>query len=58
VLTVKLQEALIEHETSKFSTMDPYVVVKFSNQKFTGETVAKGGKNPKFTDVFRFFVNS
>jgi len=38
--------------------MDPYVNIKFSNQKFTGQVVNKGGKNPKFTDTFKFVVNS
>ncbi len=38
--------------------MDPYVSIKFSNQQRTGSVVKKGGKNPKFSDVFRFIVNS
>jgi hypothetical protein len=38
--------------------MDPYVNVKFSNQKYTGEVVKKGGKNPKFSDTMKFIVNS
>lgn len=38
--------------------MDPYVNIKFSNQKKSGAVVKKGGKNPKFNDVFKFIVNS
>lgn len=36
VFEVQLMEANIEHITSRFTTMDPYVVVKFSNQTFKG----------------------
>jgi hypothetical protein len=38
--------------------MDPYVIVKMSNQTFTGNVVPKGGCEPKFSDSFTFFVNS
>jgi len=38
--------------------MDPYVNMKFSNQKFSGEVIKKGGKDPKFKDNFKFIVNS
>jgi hypothetical protein len=38
--------------------MDPYVNVKFSNQKHTGAVVKKGAKNPRFNDIFKFIVNS
>lgn len=38
--------------------MDPYVVVKFSNQTFKGEVVKKGGTNPQFKDKHTFIVNS
>jgi hypothetical protein len=38
--------------------MDPYVNIKFSNQNKKGEVVKKGGKSPKFNDVFKFVVNS
>lgn len=38
--------------------MDPYVNIKFSNQKHRGTVVKKGGKNPKFSDFFKFTVNS
>lgn len=58
VFEVKLVEAHIQHLTSSFSTMDPYVVVKFSNQVFKGEVAKKGGTNPKFNDKNTFFVNS
>jgi Ca2+-dependent lipid-binding protein len=58
VLEVKVIEALIEHETTSVFSMDPYVVIKFSNQKRSGTVVKKGGKNPKFNDIFRFIVNS
>lgn len=58
VLEVRVVEAVIEHETSSVFTMDPYVGIKFSNQQRTGSVIKKGGKNPKFTDVFQFIVNS
>lgn len=58
VLEVRVIEAIIEHETSKVFSMDPYVNIKFSNQNKTGVIVKKGGKNPKFNDVFQFTVNS
>lgn len=58
VLEVRVQQALIEHETSVVFSMDPYVNVKFSNQKHSGTIIKKGGKNPKFNDVFKFIVNS
>jgi hypothetical protein len=38
--------------------MDPYVVLKFSNQIHKGSVVKKGGTNPKFNDRCNFFVNS
>lgn len=38
--------------------MDPYVVVKFSNQNFKGNVVKNGGTNPKFSDQHSFIVNS
>ena len=38
--------------------MDPYLVVKFSNQTRTGEVISNGGTNPKFKDRFKFYVNS
>jgi Ca2+-dependent lipid-binding protein len=38
--------------------MDPYVVMKFSNQSYKGQVVKKGGTNPKFNDRCRFIVNS
>ena len=38
--------------------MDPYVVVKFSNQTFKGEVAKKGGTNPQFKDKHTFIVNS
>lgn len=38
--------------------MDPYVVLKFSNQTFKGTVVKKGGINPKFSDICKFYVNS
>jgi hypothetical protein len=57
-LEVRVLEAHIEHETSKVFSMDPYVNIKFSNQNKKGEVVKKGGKSPKFNDVFKFVVNS
>lgn len=58
VFEVQLVEANIEHITSRFTTMDPYVVVKFSNQTFKGEVVKNGGQKPQFKDRHVFFVNS
>lgn len=51
-------EAQIEHLTSKFSTMDPYVVITFSNQTYKGKVVKNGGTNPRFGDKCVFYVNS
>ncbi len=58
VLEVKLNEAVIERETSSLFTMDPYVNVKLSNQVRNGTVVKNGGKNPHFTDIFKLIVNS
>lgn len=58
VFEVQLVEANIEHITSSFSTMDPYVIIKFSNQTFRGEVVKNGGQKPQFKDKHTFFVNS
>jgi hypothetical protein len=44
ILEVKVLSGHIDHETSRVFSMDPYVKVKFSNQKFDGAVVKKGGK--------------
>jgi Ca2+-dependent lipid-binding protein len=57
-LEIKVLEAHLERETSKLISLDPYVNVTFSNQKKTGTVIEKGGKDPKFSDIFKFTVNS
>ncbi len=38
--------------------MDPYVVLKISNQEFTSKVAVKGGKKPNFFETFTFYINS
>lgn len=38
--------------------MDPYLVLKFSNQTRTTSVIKNGGIHPKFKDKFKFYVNS
>lgn len=40
------------------SAMDPYVIVKFSNQTYQTKVASKGGKNPTFNETATFHVNS
>ena len=38
--------------------MDPYVILKLSNQKFVSKVIEDGDKNPTFSESFTFFINS
>lgn len=38
--------------------MDPYVIVRLSNQTFTSKVIEDGDKNPNFSETFAFFINS
>lgn len=56
-LKITITNAVIFHEVSSFK-MDPYAIVKVSNQSFTSKIVEKGDKNPSFNETFSFFINS
>ena len=43
-LIITIINAKIEHETSTFFAMDPYIKIKMSNQSATTKVIAKGGK--------------
>lgn len=58
VIRVTVSNAKIEHLTSSFFAMDPYVKVKISNQTATSKVILKGGKEPVFNESFEFFINS
>lgn len=38
--------------------MDPYVILKLSNQVFNSKVIEDGDKNPTFSESFSFFINS
>lgn len=44
VLKITVVDAVIDHMTSTFFKMDPFVRVKFSNQNHRTKTCANGGK--------------
>ena len=44
VLKVTVVEAVVHHVTSSFFSMDPYAVVKLSNQTVRTKVAPKGGK--------------
>lgn len=58
VLKVTVVDAYIDHMTSSFFSMDPYAIVKLSNQKMQTQVINKGGKQPKFNEAFIFYINS
>lgn len=38
--------------------MDPYIILKLSNQTLTSKVVTKGGKKPNFSETFTFYINN
>ncbi len=56
-LKITITTAVLFHEVSMFK-MDPYVVIRLSNQTFTSKVIEDGDKNPNFSESFSFFVNS
>jgi|JI10StandDraft_1071094.scaffolds.fasta_scaffold980368_1 Ca2+-dependent lipid-binding protein len=56
-LKITITSATIFHEVSVFK-MDPYLLVRLSNQCFTSKVAEKADKTPTFNETFSFFVNS
>lgn len=56
-LKITITNAVVFHKVSVFK-MDPYVVLKLSNQTFTSKVAEDGDKEPNFSETFSFFINS
>ena len=56
-LTITIQDGELFHETSVFK-MDPYLVVRVSNQCFKTDFKKNAGKKPTFDESFKFVINS
>lgn len=56
-LKITITSAVVFHKVSMFK-MDPYVVLKLSNQSFMSKVIENGDKEPNFSETFSFFVNS
>lgn len=56
-LKITILNAFIKHEASVFK-MDPYIILKLSNQEQKSKVIAKGDKEPVFNEQFTFFINS
>lgn len=56
-LKITVLNAFVKRDASVFK-LDPYAVVKLSNQEKTSKVVSKGDKEPVFNEVFTFFINS
>lgn len=47
----------LSREASMFK-MDPYIVLKMSNQTKTTKVIVDGDKSPQWNETFTFYVNS
>lgn len=56
-LKITISNATLTHETSVFK-MDPYIILKLSNQEKRTKTITKGDKEPAFFETFEFYINS
>lgn len=45
------------HEASMFK-MDPYIILRMSNQIKTTKVITDGDKSPEWNETFNFFINS
>ena len=56
-LKITITSAVVFHSVSSFK-MDPYIILKLSNQVFNSKVIEDGDKNPTFSETFTFFINS
>ena len=56
-LKITILNAFIKRDASVFK-LDPYIILKLSNQEKTTKTIVKGDKEPTFNESFTFFINS
>lgn len=57
ILRITLINGIIFYQAGVFK-MDPYAILKLSNQKLESKVVVKGSKKPIFNETFTFFINS
>lgn len=57
VLKITITNAVIFNKVSSFK-MDPYLLIKLSNQSFSTKVVQDGDTQPTFSESFTFFINS
>ena len=55
-LIVKVKSAKLTHDTELIGKMDPYCLFKFGGQSNQTKTHKKGGKTPKWDEIFQFNV--
>ena len=52
ILTIKLREGKLTHDTEFMGKMSPYCTITFKNQKFKTKIHHEGGKKPIWEDEF------
>lgn len=57
LLKITVTDGVLFHQAGAFK-MDPYVLLKLSNQSFKSKVSIKGGKKPSFMETFSFIINS
>jgi Ca2+-dependent lipid-binding protein len=58
ILTIKLREGKLTHDTEFMGKMSPYCTITFKNQKFKTKIHHEGGKKPIWEDEFQLEVLS
>ena len=55
-LIVKVKSAKLTHDTELIGKMDPYCQIKFGGQTHRTRTHKRGGKVPKWEELFQFDI--
>lgn len=58
VLEIRIDSIHIDHLTSSASNMDPFIILKLSNQQFQTQIKHNGGRDVEFDQSFIFHINS
>lgn len=56
-LKITITNAILYHKVSSFK-MDPYIILRLSNQTYTSKVIQDGDKEPSFFETFTFVINS
>ena len=56
-LRITITNAHVDYDASVFK-LDPYIIIKFSNQVKETKVALKADKQPNFMESFEFYINS